>query len=154
MGVLGGEAGHGHPTVGKSVGPYQVPAPGRNYPSGPAGEPSRKEPTTLLTRRLSHHPGIQDVALSLGSYSGPRWEAFSHERGTPVHVILPGRPVQRRHTHWALGRRWCANVFMPYLSLMSNMTRLQVYLAHTKPHPPGPYSRTIPMALWGSWGGG
>ena len=33
----GTKTGYGHPTVGHSVGPYQLPVPGRNYPDGTDG---------------------------------------------------------------------------------------------------------------------
>ena len=39
---------------------------------------------------------------------------------------------------------------------LSNLPSLQGYLAHNDPPPPllGPYSRTMPRALWGSQGMG
>ena len=38
--------------------------------------------------------------------------------------------------------------------LVRTFCLLQGYLAHQKPRPLGPYSRTMPRALWYSYGGG
>ena len=84
--VSGTTTGYAHPTVGNSVGPYQLPVPGRNYPAGSRYLPSGDAGGFIggvgieLEAVLARHSDL--VPLS-------RWPRWRHD---PVRPCEAGPP--------------------------------------------------------------
>ena len=74
--------------------------------------------------------------------------------GPPVHIQRPSTASSTRETS-IYGLQYTLNVHL-LLGIMRLRagSPVQGYLAHKKPRPQGPFSRTIPRALWWPYGGG